>query len=259
MEVKVDTIIDSVKDQAKIDTHFVHDCVEDAIMVKFAKDQEEMEDIKKRRMNVIVHGLKEPAEEDDEARKSRDEDEIVNMLHQLNCDDVSVTSSTRLGRKKRQYCYKTKANEACHCIRRTEGKSPPSGKKLEEEKGAGVRQGLHTSGLNTTPERETKEASPGIERTPGTRREKFAHCQGKDCYQKNVVKTGDIRLKCLYSNANSIVGKMQKLRERIDGQNIIGIAETWATDNVTNAELYIEGYTLYRHDRKDGKGGGLIM
>ena len=99
MEVKVDTIIDTVKDQAKIDTHFVHDCVEDAIMVKFAKDQEEMEDVKRRRLNVIVHGLTEPAEEDDEARKSRDEDEIVSMLHEINCDDVSVTSSTRLGRK----------------------------------------------------------------------------------------------------------------------------------------------------------------
>jgi len=70
-------------------------------MVKFAKDQEELEEVKRRRLNVIVHGLKEPAEEDDGATKSRDEDEIVSrpMLHEINCDDVSVTSSTRLGRK----------------------------------------------------------------------------------------------------------------------------------------------------------------
>ena len=70
------------------------------MMVKFAKDQEELEEVKRRRLNVIVHGLKEPAEEDDGARKSRDEDDIVSMLHEINCDDVSVTSSTRLGRKK---------------------------------------------------------------------------------------------------------------------------------------------------------------
>ena len=92
----MDSIMDTVKQHAKIDTHFVHDCVEDAMMVKFAKDQEEMEEIKKRKMNVIVHGLKEPTEVDSDARKSCDEDEVVNLLHELNCDDVSVTSSTRL-------------------------------------------------------------------------------------------------------------------------------------------------------------------
>ena len=74
-----------------------------------------------------------------------------------------------------------------------------------------------------------------------------------------MVGNGDIRLKCLYSNANSVVGKMHELRERVEGRDIIGIAETWATDNVNDAELSIEGYTLYRHDRKEGKGGGLIM
>jgi len=52
---------------------------------------------------------------------------------------------------------------------------------------------------------------------------------------------------------------MHELREGVEGRDVIGIAETWATDNVNDAELSIEGYTLYRHDRKEGKGGGLIM
>ena len=72
-------------------------------------------------------------------------------------------------------------------------------------------------------------------------------------------RTSDVRLKCLYTNANSVVGKMNELRQRVDGQDIIGVVETWATDNVTDAELSIEGYTLYRQDRKETKGGGLII
>jgi len=32
----------SALEQSKLDSHFVHDCVEDAVMVKFAKDQQSL-------------------------------------------------------------------------------------------------------------------------------------------------------------------------------------------------------------------------
>ena len=58
-----------------------------------------MEEINKRRTNIIIHGLKEPAAPATEDRKAEDEDQIMDMLHQMKCDRISVDSLVRLGRK----------------------------------------------------------------------------------------------------------------------------------------------------------------
>ena len=44
--------------------------------------------------------------------------------------------------------------------------------------------------------------------------------------------------------------------------HVIGIAETWLTDNVENSEISLDGFILYRKDRKAvklGKGGGVLL
>jgi len=99
VDAKMDSLADIVKNKAKVDEHFVHDCVEDAVMVKALKDQEEMEEIRKRRTNVIIHGLVESTESGSEARQQQDENELQNLLHEIKCDDVSVTDMVRLGKK----------------------------------------------------------------------------------------------------------------------------------------------------------------
>ena len=54
---------------------------------------------------------------------------------------------------------------------------------------------------------------------------------------------------------------MSELRERVQNEvyDIIGISETWANDFVNDAEMNIDGYSMYRKDRNGRKGGGLIL
>jgi hypothetical protein len=52
---------------------------------------------------------------------------------------------------------------------------------------------------------------------------------------------------------------MQELRKRVEGCDIVGIVETWTTSKISDAELTIDGYNMYRLDRNGNKGGGLVM
>ena len=69
VEEKVEELMDTVKQQTKLDSHLVHDCVDQAVRLKLAKDEEEMNEIKRRRTNVTIHGLQEPDEDSAEERK----------------------------------------------------------------------------------------------------------------------------------------------------------------------------------------------
>jgi len=48
-------------------------------------DQQEEEEIK-RRHNVILHGLAESTE----GRWSHDDSQVLDLLHEIQCDDVSI-------------------------------------------------------------------------------------------------------------------------------------------------------------------------
>jgi len=54
------------------------------------EDKEEVEDIKKRSTNIIIHGLREVRLDDPEARNKDEEDQMQDILHAIHCDDVSV-------------------------------------------------------------------------------------------------------------------------------------------------------------------------
>ena len=41
--------------------------------------------------------------------------------------------------------------------------------------------------------------------------------------------------------------------------NITGITETWTNSNISDSEINIEGCYMFRTDRKEGKGGGVIL
>jgi hypothetical protein len=98
VEEKVDRLMEKVEKQ-KLDGHYVHDCVEDAVRLKLQKDKEEEEEIRKRRTSLIIHGLKESTDTEAEVRKKSDEDQIVDMLHEIKCDKVSIHTAIRLGKK----------------------------------------------------------------------------------------------------------------------------------------------------------------
>ena len=41
--------------------------------------------------------------------------------------------------------------------------------------------------------------------------------------------------------------------------HIIGITEYWANKDITDAELGLEGYVMYRKDRMGRRGGGVLL
>jgi hypothetical protein len=63
------------------------------------EDKQEQDEINKRRCSVIIHGLAESFDGDAGARTEEDEEAIVNLLHEIGCDEVSVNDTVRLGRK----------------------------------------------------------------------------------------------------------------------------------------------------------------
>ena len=63
--------------------------------------------------------------------------------------------------------------------------------------------------------------------------------------------------KCVCLNAKSIVNKKNELNimvEDID-PHIIGITESWANTDITDAELGLTGYVMFRRDRIGRRGG----
>ena len=73
-----------------------------------------------------------------------------------------------------------------------------------------------------------------------------------------VVETN---LKCMNFNARSIVNKLDELQLYIDTEkaDIIGIIETWLNEEISDVELNINDYAIFRHDRLNKTGGGVIL
>ena len=75
---------------------------------------------------------------------------------------------------------------------------------------------------------------------------------------KNISETG---YKCVCLKARSIVNKKNEFNimvEDID-PHIIGITESWANIDITDAELGLTGYVMFRRDRVGRRGGGIIL
>jgi len=66
----------------------------------------------------------------------------------------------------------------------------------------------------------------------------------------------------LVTNIRSIGQKLEELFCVIRNNNNVHIAcitETWLNDNTPSDSLYMDGYSFYRCDRKDGRRGGGIV
>lgn len=66
-------------------------------------------------------------------------------------------------------------------------------------------------------------------------------------------------MNCWYTNANSLVGKIDEFRYRVQECDIIGVTETWAGQHITDAELAVPGFNMFRGDRRDRQGGGVLL
>ena len=80
-------------------------------------------------------------------------------------------------------------------------------------------------------------------------------CKG---IQGNTYKA---EIKCLCLNAMSILNKKKELYIMVDEikPHIIGITESWANNDITDTELGLEGYVMFRKDRIGRRGGGVLV
>ena len=80
-------------------------------------------------------------------------------------------------------------------------------------------------------------------------------CKG---IQGNTYKA---EIKCVCLNARSIINKKNELDIMVDEikPHIIGITESWANNDITDAELGLEGYVMFRKDRMGRRGGGVVL
>ena len=68
-------------------------------------------------------------------------------------------------------------------------------------------------------------------------------------------------MNCVCLNARSIINKNDELNIMVHDikPHIIGISESWANNDITDAELGLEGYALFRKDRMVRRGGGVLL
>ena len=73
--------------------------------------------------------------------------------------------------------------------------------------------------------------------------------------------TSESGIKCVCLNARSIINKKNELNIMVDDiePHTIGITESWANNDVTYAELGLEGYVMFRKDRIGRRGGGVLL
>ena len=66
--------------------------------------------------------------------------------------------------------------------------------------------------------------------------------------QRNTSSTG---IKCVCLNARRIINKNNELNIMVDDikPHIIGITESWANNDITDGELGLAGYVMFRKDR----------
>ena len=68
--------------------------------------------------------------------------------------------------------------------------------------------------------------------------------------------TSKEEIKCVCLNARSIINKKNEINIIVDDiqPHIIGITESWANNDITDAELGLGGYAMFRKDRKGRRG-----
>ena len=73
--------------------------------------------------------------------------------------------------------------------------------------------------------------------------------------------TSNAGIKCVCLNARSIINKKNELNIMVDDikPHIIGITESWAHNDITDAELGLDLYEMFRKDRIGKNGGGVLL
>jgi len=87
---KLEALTNSERGASVVDSNVQHVTPEDLA---------EMDEIRKRSCSVIIHGLEEPTDLGDDSVEDQECGQVINLLHAIKCDKVSVGSFSRLGRR----------------------------------------------------------------------------------------------------------------------------------------------------------------
>ena len=73
--------------------------------------------------------------------------------------------------------------------------------------------------------------------------------------------TSKAEIKCVCLNDRSIINKKNELNIMVDEikPHIIVTTESWANNDITDAELRLEGCVMFRKDRMGRRGGGVLL
>ena len=89
--------------------------------------------------------------------------------------------------------------------------------------------------------------------------------------EEKLGKTDNTKIKkntltCMYTNARSMMNLNKrdeiKLLLKTHEIDIFGITESWAHKDIEDAELHMNGFTMFRKDRNNAdkmRGGGVIL
>ena len=78
--------------------------------------------------------------------------------------------------------------------------------------------------------------------------------------QGNTGKHIQTEIKCVCLNARSIINKNElDIMVNEIKPHIIGITDSWANNDITDAELGLEGYVMFRKDRMGRRGGRVLL
>ncbi|KAJ8026661.1 hypothetical protein HOLleu_31563 [Holothuria leucospilota] len=71
-------------------------------------------------------------------------------------------------------------------------------------------------------------------------------------------------VKVMFANVRSLFNKFSEFLAHIsiDNPDIVGVTETWLHSDISNSEIQVPGYKIFRHDRADtvcGRGGGVLL
>jgi len=73
----------------------------------------------------------------------------------------------------------------------------------------------------------------------------------------------DTFFRCMFTNVRSIMNnnKLDELRHELVEKDVdlLGIAESWTHVDISDAEISLEGYEMFRRDRGDRRGGGVLL
>jgi len=82
-----------------------------------------------------------------------------------------------------------------------------------------------------------------------------------DNHQKKTQNYAMSAITCLFTSTQSVMNKFTELQAVVNNHSplIIGIAESWCTSLINDAEVSLNSYNLFRDDRKSGVGGGVLL